>query len=264
MIIFCFVQNAAFADVTFMYLHGSNTNTQEDRQWFEKGINKIHPALKKELDKKIGTSINEQPEIFFWNYNSTNALETMQTRLNMTKSVSAPAAFLVRRALSAELHDAVWIVKSRHYLPILDRLNEQVIQEHNKGNKVVLLGYSMGTFVTYKYLLFKLRTLNPQQIFSDLKINSDFIAQHPQENTCLSALIDGNIGSINIDGKFVLNKEFEKNYLNLAQLSDRHCAPKDALLGVINYGSPLAIFSSELEDKERSSFCTTNIYSMIF
>jgi len=264
----CIVQNISFAhsNITFIYIHGSNSNTIKNRQWFEKGVHKLHPVLREELEKKVEGKnispnisdyvINTQPKFFFWGYNSEIALESMKNRLKVTKSTSAPGAFWARKVLSAELHDAVWIVKSRHLIPVLDKLNQQVIQEHNEGNKVILSGFSIGTFITYKYLLFKLRYLNVEDIFKDLKISdkeiSDFIKSHPQENTCLSAISSGDIGSINLDGKFSLNKNkdvFKQNYLNLEQLSNRFCAPKDAILGVINYGSPLAIFNSEIEDE---------------
>ena len=264
---FCLFQNISFArsTITLMYLHGSNASSQENKQWFENGVNRLHPVLKKEIEKRVKGKkinpdisdyvINEQPSLFFWSYNSKAAMESMENRLNMTKSISAPGAFWARKKLSSELHDAVWVVKSRHFLPILEQLNQQIIQEHNKGNKIILSGYSIGTFVTYKYLLFKLRYLDAEQIFEDLKIDneeiSDFIKEHPQENTCLSAIIDGNIGNINLDGKFSLNKnkdELKQSYINLKQLSDKHCAPEDAVLGVINYGNPLAIFNSEFED----------------
>lgn len=269
-VVICFflVQHASFAssNITLIYLHGSNLNTHTDRQRFEKRIHKLHPALKKEIEKKVkgeninpGISdyvINAQPRVFFWGSHEV-ALESLRSRLDMTKSISAPAAFWVRRFLSYELHDAVWVVKSRHFLPILEELNQQITEEYNKGNKVIISGYSMGAFVTYKYLLFKLRYLSMEQVFEAFKINdkeiADFIEDHPRENTCLSAITDGNIGNISLEGKFSLNKnkdELKQNYLNLEQLSNKHCAPKGSVLGVINYGSPLAIFHSELEDED--------------
>lgn len=265
---FCFFQQISFSqsNITLIYLHGSNGNTYENKKWFENGVSRLHPVLKKALEGKVKGEkinpaisdyvINKKPEIFLWGANAEVAMESMLNRLNATRFVSAPGAFWAKKFLSSELHDAVWIVKTRHFLPVLDDLNQRVIQEYNKGNKVILSGFSMGSFITFKYLIFKLRYLDVKQAFTDLKIDDEetlnFVKEHPQENTCLSAITDGGIGNIGIDGNFRLNKDrdkFRQSYLNLKQLSDKYCAPKDSVLGVINYGSPLAIFNSEYEDE---------------
>ena len=52
------------------------------KNWYEKGVNKLHPTLRKKFLKNRqikkyysslgGINIKEQPVIFFWGYNSKN------------------------------------------------------------------------------------------------------------------------------------------------------------------------------------------------
>ena len=261
------LQNVCFAqtNVSFVYINGSNNNDAKMRNWYISGVHKLHPIMKKKFEKnkeirkvfmnKPQYEINQEPVIFFWGDKSKRDLEFVQEQLDITKALSPTIAYKVRSMLTAYLHDAIWVQKSHNMLPILDDLNETVKQEAEKGNKVVLYGYSAGTFITYEYMFNKLPYINPDNLFNTIRVSEevrDFVKSHPIENTCISALSKANIGVVSDSGHLVLknfdDNTIEQNYLNLQQATKTACAPTEALKGVVNFASPLVLFYSDLAD----------------
>lgn len=261
------LQNVCFAqtNVSFVYINGSNNNDAKMRNWYISGVHKLHPIMKKKFEKnkeirkvfmnKPQYEINQEPVIFFWGDKSKRDLEFVQEQLDITKALSPTIAYKVRSMLTAYLHDAIWVQKSHNMLPILDDLNETVKQEAEKGNKVILYGYSAGTFITYEYMFNKLPYINPDNLFNTIRVSEevrDFVKSHPVENTCISALSKANIGVVSDSGHLVLknfdDNTIEQNYLNLQQATKTACAPTEALKGVVNFASPLVLFYSDLAD----------------
>lgn len=263
------MQNVCFAqsNVSFVYINGSNNNDAKMRNWYVNGVEKLHPVMKKKFEKnkeikkvflnKTQYNINEKPVIFFWGDKSKRDLEFVQEQLDITKAFSPTIAYKVRSMLTAYLHDAIWVQKSHNMLPILDDLNETVKQEAAKGNKVVLYGYSAGTFITYEYMFNKLPYINPENLFNTINVSEEvrsFVKTHPIENTCISALSKANIGMVSDSGHLILknfdDNSIEQNYLNLQEATKTACAPKDTFKGVVNFASPLVLFYSDLADSD--------------
>lgn len=259
----CFAQS----NVSFVYINGSNNNDAKMRNWYVNGVEKLHPVMKKKFEKnkeikkaflnKTKYQINEKPVIFFWGDKSKRDLEFVQEQLDITKAFSPTIAYKVRSMLTAYLHDAIWVQKSHNMLPILDDLNETVKQEAEKGNKVVLYGYSAGTFITYEYMFNKLPYINTENLFNTINVSEEvrtFVKTHPVENTCISALSKANIGMVSDSGHLVLknfdDNSIEQNYLNLQEATKTACAPKDTFKGVVNFASPLVLFYSDLADSD--------------
>ena len=263
------LQNICIADtgLSFVYINGSNNNDEKMRNWYIKGVQKLHPVLKKkfETNKEIQEAfldkpqykINEEPVIFFWGDKSKNDLEFVQRQLDLSKAFSPTLAYKVRSMLTAYLHDAIWVQKQHNMLPILDDLNDMVIQEAQKGNKVILYGYSAGTFVTYEYMFNKLPYLDPEVLFNEIEVSDNvkkFAIEHPLENTCISALSKAQIGTVSQNGHLLLKKiddnSLEESYLKLHEATKTACAPADSLQGVVNFASPLVLFYSDLADPD--------------
>ena len=222
--------------------------------------------MKKKIEKSkdikkifLNTSeykINENPVIFFWGDKSKRDLEFVQKQLDITKALSPTLAYKVRSMLTAYLHDAIWVQKQHNMLPILDELNETVKAEHIKGNKVILYGYSAGTFVTYEYMFNKLPYINLRN-FTDTIELSDNIKQLAQKdpigNTCISALSKAKIGVVSENGNLLFkpaNTISEENYIALKEATQKECIPDDTLLGVVNFASPLVLFYSDLANPD--------------
>ena len=253
-------------NLSFIYINGSNNNDVKMKTWYENGVKKLHPVLRKKFMKnkslrkfyaQKGTiGIKEQPVIFFWGYNSKSDLEFVKNKLEISKMVSSSGSYLVRNLITQFLHDAIWVQKSHNMLPILDDLNSKVKEEAANGNKAVLYGYSAGTFVTYEYLFNKLRYINLEDLFKALNVDDEFlqfVKDNKRQDTCISALSSdyAGIGVLSSSGHLVLNQnreQLKQNYLKMDEMTEQACAPKDKVFGVVNFASPLPLFYSDLGD----------------
>lgn len=261
------VQNFSYAaDVSFVYINGSNNNDEKMKNWFEKGVQKLHPEMKKQFEtneqiKQLmlsseGLHIKNEPSIFFWGDMSKADLDFVNQQLDISKDFSPTVAFQVRRLITQYMHDAIWVQKSHHMLPIVKNLNETVKNEFKEGNTTVLYGYSAGTFITYEYLFNTLPYINLEKLFNSLNVTDEFknfIKENPRKDTCISALADANIGVVSSGGKLVFNtngESLKQHYLEIDKSTENVCSPKGAVRGVVNFASPLVLFYSDLADPE--------------
>ena len=258
----CFAQTG----VSFVYINGSNNNDEKMTNWYIEGVQKLHPVLKKKFENnkeiqevflnKPQYKINEEPVIFFWGDKSKNDLEFVQQQLDLSKAFSPTLAYKVRSMLAAYLHDAIWVQKQHNMLPILDDLNETIKAENEKGNKVVLYGYSAGSFVTYEYMFNKLPYINLENLFTTLDFSENIktlIKELPIDNTCISALSKAKIGVISENGNLLFRPAGtinEKNYIALKEATQKYCAPVDTVKGAVNFASPLVLFYSDLANPD--------------
>lgn len=255
----CFAQTG----VSFVYINGSNNNDQKMRNWYETGVKKLHPCMRDAFNKnaltqkyflRSGTyTINEKPVIFFWGDKSHQDLEFVEKDLDISRGFSPFMAFEIRSMLTHFLHDAIWVQKFHNMFPVLEDLHSYVTNESNKGNKVVLFGYSAGSFVTYEYLLTRLPYINVVDFFNNVDVpqaERDFVAKNPMKNTCMSAL-GQELAVFSAAGHIVPNDDlvtFKKDYMHLDSLTDKYCTPPGAVRGVVNFASPLVLFYSDLSD----------------
>ena len=268
LLLFIFSAPLFAADLSFIYINGSNNNNQKMKNWYEKGVKKLHPVLRKKMlnnraikhyYSKIGSlNIKEEPVIFFWGYESKNDLDFVKKQLEVSKMVSSSGAYIVRNLLTQYMHDAIWVQKSHNMMPILEELNKAVKEEAEDGDKIILYGYSAGTFVAYQYMFNKFRYINLIDLFENLKADEDvisFVKEHPMNNTCLSALSRryAGVGMFTADGHFILNpnkNDLKNGYLKMNEATEEACAPNDMVMGVVNFASPLPLFYSDMADKD--------------
>ncbi len=261
-------QNISLAgdNISFVYINGSNNNDEKMKSWFENGVAKLHPVMKKSFEKNEDASdlflnngkyvINSDARIFFWGDKSKNDLGFVEQQLDLSKAFSPTIAYGVRSLIAGFLHDAIWVQKSHHMLPILDDLHNTVMKEYSEGNQVVLFGYSAGSFITYEYLFNKLPYLNAEDLFEAAGADNTvrkFVAENPRKNTCISALSKAGLGAVTSDGKlrFNSNREISKvKYLDLDKYTEEACVPDGALKGIVNFASPLVLFYSDLADPD--------------
>ncbi len=262
------VFNTAYAvnDLSFIYINGSNNNDEKMKSWYENGVHKLHPVLRKKIMKNSaikkyystlgGLNIKEEPIIFFWGDKSKNDLNYVKNQLDLSKAISSSGAFFARKLIAGYLHDAIWVQKSHNMLPLLDELNTKVKQEAKAGDDVVLYGYSAGTFVTYQYMFNKFRYLNVEKLYEELGNDNEmleFIKRNPKKNTCISALSYeyAGLGTISSAGHIIVNpnkEQLKKNYLKLDEMTELACAPEGKVKGVVNFASPLVLFYSDIAD----------------
>jgi len=265
LILFC---NCSFAasNLSFIYINGSNNNDEKMKNWYETGVHKLHPVLKKKLIKNRniknyysqlgGLNVKDEPIIFFWGDKSKTDLDFVKRQLDISKAISSSGAYIARSLIAQYLHDAIWVQKTHNMLPILEDLNNTIKKEAEEGNEVILYGYSAGTFVAYGYLFNKLPYINLQLLFEALSTDEellDFVKAHPMENTCISALSYqyAGIGNVSSSGHLLLNQnkeELKQNYLKIDEMTQKACAPKGKVKGIVEFASPLVLFYSDISD----------------
>lgn len=267
-IVFFIVQSSCFAQncISFVYINGSNNNNKKMMKWYEHGVKKMHPCLKKAFEKNSYAQsyflkdgeyyINKKPVIFFWGYKSHKDLSFVEKNLAISKGFSPWLAYQVRSTITKFLHDAIWVEKFHNMQPILDDLHATVKAEAEQGNKIVLFGYSAGSFVTYEYLLTREPFINVMDFYNNVNISKqkkEFVAAHPVKNTCMDAL-GQDLAVFSAAGHIIPNDFdealFEKDYMNLDNLTDKLCIPSNTVKGIVNFASPLVLFYSDISDPE--------------
>lgn len=252
--------------VSFIYINGSNNlaynNRLKFKTAFERNVKELHPQIKKrfEADETIQNVflqhgkyvINEEPITFYWGDRSLKVVETLDKDLASAKKYSPIIAHQARSIFAHCLHDAVWVQKNQNMMSVLDDLHKIVNAETKKGNKVVLLGYSAGSFVTYQYYMNKATSIN----FADMPKGQygaeidEFVAKNPSKPTCFDALIETDLIRYNPEtGLYKTNPDVEKfkeNYKNLDSITQTACFKDGTVRGVVGFASPARLFYSDL------------------
>lgn len=248
--------------VKFVYINGSNNDTPKMREWFYSGIDELHPCLKNSFEnsafvqekllKNNSLKISKHPEIFFWGDKTVKELDSIKERLLTTSMVSPKMAQSIRTLFAYCMHDAIWVQKEHNMETLLDDLHSQIKSITKNGDKVVLYGYSAGSFITYEYLFNKLPGLTKEELIKRLKLSSeeqDFVEKNNAKPTCISAITKSNLGILTASGRLIANQnysEFQKAYRNIDKYTAEYCIPDNTVLGVVNYASPLSLFYSDI------------------
>lgn len=257
--------------ITFIYLNGSNDLSYQNRlkfkESFEKDVKELHPKMVEgfendELSQKLllkcgKYKINPEPVIFYWGDRSLNEIKNIDNGLNSAKKYTPRIAQKVRSIFAHCLHDAIWVQKYQNMEPIIDDLQKAVKIETDKGNKVVLLGYSAGSFITYQYFLHKFTSIIPNELVSNEQneeitkiVNSTQI-----QPTCLDALLETELVKLDVSGKFQPNSDienFKEKYPKLDETTNLACFKYNEIKGVINFASPLILFYSDVTEASTS------------
>lgn len=266
LMLFLFLQSNCFAKtgITFLYINGSNNNDQKMKNWYENGVKRLHPYLKHEFETNTLAQkyllkdgqyfINTNPSIFFWGDKSNADLTFVEKNLAISKSFSSWSAYQIRLALTKFLHDAIWVQKYHNMAGVLEDLHSKVKEETAKGNKVILYGYSAGSFVTYEYLQSRLSYLNVVDFVNKVGLpdeEREFVYKHPMKNTCMAALGYSKLATLTATGHIVPNPNpdlFKKAYMHLDESTSDVCIPAHSVKGIVNFASPLVLFFSDLSD----------------
>ena len=258
--------------ITFIYINGSNNLAYNNRLKFKtafvENVQKLHPEIKKrfEQDKLITEvflkngkyHINPESMTFYWGDKSLKVVETLDRDLKSASKYSPKIAHQARSIFAHCLHDAVWVQKQQNMKSVLNDLHKLITAETEKGNKVVLLGYSAGSFVTYQYYMNKVDSINPSKMAFE-RFNSDledFIINNPVKPTCFDALVEADIIKYNSkSGLYDVNKNkdvFKSNYKTLDSITEKACFKGGNVKGIVGFASPARLFYSDFIDSNTS------------
>ena len=277
-LIFCFSLSAFAKDelnknktnhVEFIYLHGSNCNTQKDFDNFRKYISKLHKYVIKNFNKNDEIKekllenntlyIDESPEVFIWGDRSKFEIDMLSDLLDVSKLFSPKLAQLARSIFAHCMHDAIWVQNYYNMNPILEDLHKEVLKQQNEGDKVVLLGYSAGTFITQRYILTYSPVIDSNLFIKKIGVNltdkdKEKMDSIKNEKTCLNAIL--NMNSVYLkenekDVKLRIDRSiFMDEYSKLNEKTKIYCYDDTTFKGVINFGSPIFLFSSSLTNPQ--------------
>lgn len=256
--------------VTFIYINGSNDYNYKNRlkfkEDFERQVKKMHPVMiqgfeendfiRKNFLKDGKYVINPEPGVFYWGDRSLSEIENIDNDLNASKPYTPRIAQTVRGVFAHCLHDAIWVQKYQNMSVVIDDLQKIVNEETQKGRKVVLFGYSAGSFITYQYFLNKFTSIKPWEMADggNEKITK-VIKSYPSKPTCIDALMETDLVKLHASGEFYVNPDidiFVKNYPKLNQQTQLSCFKDDEVKGVVNFASPLILFYSNIADSHTS------------
>lgn len=257
-------------EVSFIYINGSNNLAYKNRLKFKvaflEDVKKLHPQIKKRFEEdetikevflKNGEFvINPEPIAFYWGDRSLEVVEALDKDLKSASKYSPKIAHQARSIFAHCLHDAVWVQKPQNMSSVINDLHEVVNNELAKGRKVVLLGYSAGSFVTYQYYLNKANTIIPNETIKGqygTEID-EIISTYQVTPTCFDALINADLIKYNqkVDRYFPnRNLEvFKKNYMELDSYTKEACFEGGTVKGIVGFASPARLFYSDfISDK---------------
>lgn len=258
----------AFSDektpVRFIYINGANNDTPQMKQWFFDGIGKLHTQMKKQFDnsefvyekflKNGERDILSQPEIYFWGDEAAKNLQTVNAKLELTGMLSPKLAQSIRSFFGHCMHNAIWVQKSHNMQKIVKDLHKQVLDCNKRGEKAVLFGYSAGSFITYRYLFYKVPYFTVETMKKKMNLDENqlkYITEHKINPTCLDALTQVNLAYYTSEERLIPNRnfeEFKKAYDSLNGITNTACIPDNTVLGIVNYASPLVLFYSDFND----------------
>ena len=258
--------------ITFIYINGSNNLTHKNREKFKiafvENVQNLHPQIKQRFEENDMINenflnngryvINPEPVTFYWGDRSLDIIEKLDKDLKSASKYSPKIAHQARSLFAHCLHDAVWVQQHQNMTKVIDDLHIIVNNELEKGNKVVLLGYSAGSFVTYQYYLNKANSINTADFLKG-KYNTEvdnFVENTPVQPTCFDALIEADLIKFNLKtGLYDPNQNievFKKNYTNLDKYTNQVCFQGGAVKGVVGFGSPVRLFYSDFTKNNTS------------
>lgn len=251
-------------EIQFIYINGSNNNDKKMKDWFFKGMHKMHPFMVKAINSSDFMNknflengkyiVSEKPEAFFWGDKSQDEIQTINSDLSITKMFSPKLAQTVRTLIAHYLHDAIWVSRYRNMHPILQDLHKQVMHNYQNNKQVVLFGYSAGAFVTYEYLFNKLPDIDVYDYFSRTNVSDEFkefVKNNKMKPTCIDALIASKLAVYSADDRLIPNfntEQSKKDYLKLNEYTCAECIPNGTLKGIVNFASPLVLFYSDISN----------------
>ncbi len=260
-------KNEKSTTISFIYINGSNDLSYENRlkfkENFERDVKELHPKMiegfvndeliQKQFLKNGKFSINPEPIIFYWGERSLAEIKNIDNGLASAKKYTPRIAQRVRSIFAHCLHDAIWVQKYQNMDKVIDDLQKVVKSETDKGNKVVLFGYSAGSFVTYNYFLHKFTSIIPNELVANAQNEEvmEIINNTSVEPTCLDALLETELVKLEVNGQFKTNPDienFKNKYPTLDNTTKNVCFQSDEVKGVVNFASPLILFYSDIAD----------------
>lgn len=267
--------------IHFVYIHGTNYNTEKWRNIFYRDVDTLHQLLKSQFEKSLliqetflkngQHTIAEKPVAYYWGDQTHEEIQFLNHHLDLTNhglnriSINQNA----RKLIAHVLHDAAWFEKEVNKQEVLTKLFNTIHRKTSKGENVVVLGHSAGSLVTYELMTHRLAFFDVQSFLKEVGFIGGNRSIPQIENTCLKALLVANIVDIDDEGRFApsetLKSELNQRLTNLQTVTQDQCIPANQLKGFVTFGSPLPVFSSSIGDFEKTdSYFSDYLHAFIY
>lgn len=282
-------QAARCEALQFVYIHGTNQNTDKSQGHFDEEVTKVHPYIKAALEKEplVQThllengqlSISPQTINFFWGDKSHLAIQAVRRNI-FVPQLDKGWLHLGQRArekLAFTLHDAIWVEQQTNKKAIVGDLFETVMKGGTQP--IMLMGHSAGSLVSFDFLMYRLPYLDIQDFAQDLHADPVVLAHIKAagtQHTCLEALLSSSAIRYDAQGKLVpffkgiepqippdLLTIYRKQWLeSVPAFTKQYCLPENKVRGLVTFGSPLALFYSLAANPQKDeSYLTASMVS---
>lgn len=273
----------------FVYIHGTNRNTDKSQGDFNEEVTKLHPYIKAALEKEPlvqahllengQLSISPQTINFFWGDKSHLSIQAVRRNIFIPQ-LNKGFLHLGQRArekLAFTLHDAIWVEQQTNKKSIVEALFDSVMKGGTQP--IMLMGHSAGSLVSFDFLMYRLPYLDIQDFAKDLHADPVVLANIKAagtQNTCLEALLSSSAIRYDAQGKLVpffksiepqippdLLTIYRRQWLEtLPAFTKQYCLPENKVRGLVTFGSPLALFFSLAANPEKDeSYLTASMVS---
>lgn len=269
----------------FIYLHGTQRNSEEARDGFLEYVDPLHDWVMAELYTRPEAHagllendrlrINPEPVKFYWGDMSSEALAQAEDLLSWSDSEHGePGTFsaLAQKYFVLGTHDTYWISEQQNKRLVNLALHDVIAASLAKGRKPVLFGHSAGAIVIQAYAMYHL----PYVDLAELEV----FASEPElqalregggDKTCVQAMLESGLVEFLPNGDLEIRFEqdtstdmgqlraFRESFRAekiraLPKYTRQFCAPADSLRGIVTYGHPGLILHGTLTGKERDIF----------
>jgi hypothetical protein len=269
----------------FIYLHGTQRNSEEARDGFFEYVGPLHDWVMAELytrpevhaglleDDRL--RINPEPVKFYWGDMSSEALGQAEDLLTWSDAEHGePGAFsaLAQKYFVLGTHDTYWISEQQNKRQVNLALHDVIAAGVAKGRRPVLFGHSAGAIVIQAYAMYHLPYVDLAELgayASEPKVKA--LLQGATDKTCVQAMLESGLVEFLPDGALELRlkqdtstdmerlRAFRESFYadkiqTLPKYTRQFCAPADSVRGIVTYGHPGLILHGTLTGKERDIF----------
>ncbi len=271
--------------IRFVYVHGAAREADGAREDFGEQVARVHEAMRSRLNATAEVragllqdgrrGIAAEPAVYYWADQLRDNVEVVDGIMARIAQEMPSLWTGARIRLAHALHDMVWVDKREHFRLLHDGLHETLWSGPDGGRPAVLFGHSAGALLITSYIHHRARNIDARTlrtVFVHVSPElAEVAADYLREPTCVEALLDIELLTINDRGFLVarLDKslagaaaeavaerdriwrlEFERLPGRTAAL----CAPVGRIVGLVTFGSMVALLESYGDDAESRMF----------
>lgn len=258
--------------IDFVYVHGAARNKPPDEQVFAGQIETLHyyvlkefnrnPEILKGLLSDCRFAISPDPRPYYWGQTSQAEIQIVDRNLAWANENKTGLVKKIQPRLAYAMHDTAWLSRLHNEKSVLLGLQDHLRASFEAGHPVVIWGHSAGALTVLSYLRFSIPYVDQELIgrYPSLAPLGQLLEASGVQQTCVVALLEAQVATLDdtgsiypVFGNFVMRDtavqaRLQAEYLSsraetFAAHTQRDCAPRDGVLGLVTVGSPALVFT---------------------